>query len=68
MNAPARLVTFLVGLVLLFGASYAIAGAVVPQRVVDDWTRSTNETEHVPTTQGDGGTPAHGGSHEGDGS
>lgn len=37
MSARARLATFLAGLVALFGASYAVAGAVVPDEVVDRW-------------------------------
>ena len=45
MNVPVRLVSFAVGLVLVFGASYVVAGAVVPDRVVEDWTRSAAQSE-----------------------
>ncbi len=51
MSAPARLATFVVALILVFGASYLVAGAVVPDRVVDDWTRSAqDEPPHDATT------------------
>ncbi len=43
MSAPARLAAFVVGLVLVFGASYVVAGAVVPDRVVEDWTRRAEQ-------------------------
>ena len=43
MSAPARLAAFAAGLVLVFGASYVVAGAVVPDRVVDDWTRRAEQ-------------------------
>lgn len=71
MNAPARLVAFVIGLVVLFGTSYVVAGAVVPERVVQDWTRSAEQEEHPPTTS-DLDAPAtdpdtHEGTHEGGG-
>ncbi len=44
MSVAGRLVSFAVGLVLVFGASYVVAGAVVPDRVVEDWTRSAEQS------------------------
>ncbi len=43
MSAPVRLGAFAAVLVLVFGASYVIAGAVVPVRVVVDWTRRAEQ-------------------------
>ena len=43
MSAPARLVAFAAALVLVFGVSYVVAGAVVPDRVVEDWTRRAEQ-------------------------
>ena len=37
MNAPSRLALYGVGLVAIFVASYAVAGAVVPESVVENW-------------------------------
>ena len=45
MSAPARLAAFAAALVLVFGASYVVAGAVVPDRVVEDWTRRAEQPE-----------------------
>ncbi len=46
MSAPARLAAFAAALVVVFAASYLVAGAVVPERVVDDWTRRAEQTDH----------------------
>lgn len=48
MNVPARLAAFLVGLIVLFGASYVVAGAVVPEQLVEDRIRNTED--HTATT------------------
>ncbi len=45
MSAPARLAAFAAALVVVFVASYLVAGAVVPERVVDDWTRRAEQTD-----------------------
>lgn len=37
MSARARLASFFAGLIALFGVSYAVAGAVVPDDAVDRW-------------------------------
>lgn len=37
MTARTRLAGFFVALIALFGASYAVAAAVVPDDVVDRW-------------------------------
>jgi len=55
MNASTRLVAFLVVLVVLFGASYVVAGAIVPERVVDDWSRSAHETPPTVVVPSSGG-------------
>ena len=58
MSAPVRLAGFLAALILVFGASFLIAGAVVPDRVVDDWMQSAQDTPpHDAATE----SPAHSG-------
>ncbi len=37
MNAASRLALYGVGLVAIFVASYAVAGAVIPESVVENW-------------------------------
>lgn len=37
MNAPSRLALYGVGLVAIFAASYAAAGTIVPDSVVENW-------------------------------
>ena len=49
MSAPARLAAFAAALLLVFAASYVVAGAVVPDRVVEDWTRRAEQ----PADHGD---------------
>ncbi|WP_043497139.1 hypothetical protein [Georgenia sp. SUBG003] len=41
MNAPARIGVYAAGLAVVFGASAAVAGAVVPEQTVTAWTQST---------------------------
>jgi hypothetical protein len=54
VSTPLRLALFGTVLVALFGISFVVAGAVVPDRVVADWERSvTTSTDHTP----DGHTP-----------
>lgn len=52
MNAPARLGLYAAGLVVVFGGAYALAGALVPESVVDDWMRQSGthqeQTVHDP--------------------
>ncbi len=51
MTARARLATFLAALVALFGVSYAVAGAVVPDDVVDRWQERVEPVE--PMSEGE---------------
>lgn len=41
MNAPGRLALYGVGLVAIFVASYAVAGAVVPDSIVENWNEQS---------------------------
>ncbi len=43
MNAPSRLALYGVGLVAIFAASYAVAGAVVPESVVENWNEQSEQ-------------------------
>ncbi len=45
MNPAARLGIYALGLALAFGASAAIANAVVPDSAVDSWTKSVQEND-----------------------
>ena len=50
MNAGARIGLYLAALVLVFGAAFGIARAVVPQSVVTDWQqRSEPMVTHTAT-------------------
>ncbi|MFT0848306.1 hypothetical protein VR010_11200 [Actinomycetaceae bacterium L2_0104] len=48
MNAASRLALYGVGLVAIFVASYAVAGAVVPDSVVENW-QEQSVTHHEDT-------------------
>jgi len=50
VNAPTRLAVFAAGLVLLFGAAFVVAGAVVPEDAVADWSRADGDTDHAGDT------------------
>ncbi|REF29577.1 hypothetical protein [Calidifontibacter indicus] len=58
MNAGARIGLYLAALVLVFGAAFGIARAVVPQSVVTDWqqrsepmvTHTETDSPAAPTT------------------
>lgn len=55
MNALTRLALYAVGLVVAFGAAFGIAGAAVPQSVVDNWNKESdvqNHENHTPETSG----------------
>ena len=55
MNAAGRLGLYGAGLVIAFGAAYAVAGAVIPDSTVAAWNQSShaeqNEHQSVDTTQ-----------------
>ena len=43
MNAAGRLGAYATGLAVIFAASFAAAGAVVPEETVADWTQQAQE-------------------------
>jgi len=49
MGALTRLAAYAAGLTVAFVAAYALAGAVVPQGVVDDWARRAQPEGHAMT-------------------
>lgn len=49
MNAPGRLALYGVGLVAIFAASYAVAGAVVPDSIVENWNEQS--VTHEPANE-----------------
>jgi hypothetical protein len=63
MSARARLATFVAGLIALFGVSYAVAGAVVPDDVVDRWQERVEPAGTQAHTDDDAGDE-HGTDHD----
>ncbi|QYM76806.1 heavy-metal-associated domain-containing protein [Leucobacter luti] len=55
MNTGARLGLYGAGLVVAFGGAFGIAGALVPDSVVTNWTEQANMQEHSES----GGAAAH---------
>lgn len=51
MSAPVKLLGYVALLVIIFFAAYAIAGAVVPAGVVENWNRQS-EGQGVHTMTG----------------
>ncbi|MEE6281291.1 hypothetical protein [Georgenia sunbinii] len=43
MKVPVRLGLYGAGLVLVFGVSAAVAGAVVPEETVESWTQQVQD-------------------------
>ncbi|WP_271982473.1 heavy-metal-associated domain-containing protein [Pseudoclavibacter terrae] len=46
MNAGARLAIYGLGVVVAFGAAFGLAGVVVPESVVSDWTKGAEMNGH----------------------
>lgn len=46
MRTGARLTLYGLGLVVAFGCAFGVAGAVVPESVVADWTGGTGTDAH----------------------
>jgi len=49
MKVPVRLGLYGAGLVVIFAASAAVAGAVVPQEAVDSWNQQVDDADHGDT-------------------
>ncbi len=65
MRAPARLALYGAGLVVAFGGAYGLAGAVLPDSVVESWTQQSQTTEHGDNQHSEGaGQMNNNGQHE----
>lgn len=52
MNAPQRLGVYGAGLVALFVAAFVVAGAVVPESAVADWSTTVEHDEPAQHPKG----------------
>lgn len=47
MNAAGRLALFGAGLIVAFGGAFLLAGALVPDRAVENWRQASVVDEHT---------------------